>query len=402
MRLLFVVQRYGVEVAGGAEAHCRMFAERLSERGHDVGVLTSCARDYDTWADVYPVGAESLHGVDVHRLPVVAPRDPARFDAVSRRIAASRRPDPVVEDAWMFEQGPTLAGFGPELRRLAAEHDVVIFFTYLYGTTVMGLRELGGLTPSILHPTAHEEWPLRLPSIRASFDRVDGLAVSTPEERDLVELRFRPTVPHEVIGIGFEPPVFRPGGTDRFRERFGLGDAPYVLCLGRVDPNKGSGEAIAFMDEFRRRHDRDVTLVMCGADMMGIDERPGLIVTGFVDDDERWSALQGAAVVVQPSRQESFGMTLAEAWLARRPVLVQSACDVTAGLARRSGGGLAYGAYSSFDAALGLLLDRPDLADALGANGERHVRETYSWDAVLGRYEELLERVRLRSSASAR
>ena len=67
MNLLFVVQRYGANVAGGAEAHCRMFAERLAARGHDVTVLTSCARDYDTWADAYPPGVERIDGVDVHR-----------------------------------------------------------------------------------------------------------------------------------------------------------------------------------------------------------------------------------------------------------------------------------------------------------------------------------------------
>lgn len=395
MNLLFVVQRYGADVAGGAEAHCRMFAERLAARGHDVTVLTSCARDYDTWADAYPPGVERIDGVDVHRLGVVAPRATSRFDAVSRRVAGATRPDPVVEEAWMFEQGPILRGFGPELRRLAVPADVVIFFTYLYATTVHGLSELGGLAPAILHPTAHDEWPLRLPSIRSAFDRVDGLAVSTPEERELVELRFRPRVPCEVIGIGFEEPARRPSPTDvrRFRDRFGLSGVPYVLCLGRVDPNKGSGEAIRFMSEYRRRSGTDAALVMCGADMMDVAPGDGLVVTGFVDDDERWTALAGASVLLQPSRQESFGMTLAEAWLTGLPVLVQEGCDVTTGLARRSGGGLAYGEYSSFEAALGLLLEHPERCRALGDNGRRYIAEQYSWDAVLGRYESLLERV---------
>lgn len=86
-------------------------------------------------------------------------------------------------------------------------------------------------------------------------------------------------------------------------------------------------------------------------------------------------------------------MTLAEAWLTGLPVLVQEGCDVTTGLARRSGGGLAYGEYSSFEAALGLLLEHPERCRALGDNGRRYIAEQYSWDAVLGRYESLLERV---------
>ena len=39
MRLAFVVQRYGAEVAGGAEALCRSTARALAERGDEVEVL---------------------------------------------------------------------------------------------------------------------------------------------------------------------------------------------------------------------------------------------------------------------------------------------------------------------------------------------------------------------------
>ena len=63
MRLLFVVQRYGHEVAGGAEQHCREFATRLAARGHHVEVATSCARNYQDWANWYPEGQSELDGV---------------------------------------------------------------------------------------------------------------------------------------------------------------------------------------------------------------------------------------------------------------------------------------------------------------------------------------------------
>ena len=38
MRLLYVVQRYGETIAGGAEQHCREMAERMARRGHHVEV----------------------------------------------------------------------------------------------------------------------------------------------------------------------------------------------------------------------------------------------------------------------------------------------------------------------------------------------------------------------------
>ncbi|MGC8780466.1 MAG: glycosyltransferase family 1 protein, partial [Anaerolineae bacterium] len=68
MRLAFVVQRYGLEINGGSEVHCRQLAERLAAHMH-VEVLTTCAEDHYTWRNVYPAGAERVNGITVRRFP---------------------------------------------------------------------------------------------------------------------------------------------------------------------------------------------------------------------------------------------------------------------------------------------------------------------------------------------
>ena len=45
MKIAFVVQRYGLDINGGAELHCRYVAERLLKYA-EVDVLTTCAQDY--------------------------------------------------------------------------------------------------------------------------------------------------------------------------------------------------------------------------------------------------------------------------------------------------------------------------------------------------------------------
>ncbi len=78
MRVAFVIQRYGLEVNGGAEVECRQLAERMS-RHMQVEVLTTCAEDYHTWRNVYPAGRDEINGVPVRRFPVDRERTMAEF-----------------------------------------------------------------------------------------------------------------------------------------------------------------------------------------------------------------------------------------------------------------------------------------------------------------------------------
>ncbi len=116
MRLLFVVQRYGEDVAGGAEQHCREFAERLVVRGHDVDahdaaiVLRRLRRRV-------PPGISSLHGVTVHRVPTTIARDTSRFNQLNMRLVAAVRARPLeVQREWMRMQGPQADGIPVWLR----------------------------------------------------------------------------------------------------------------------------------------------------------------------------------------------------------------------------------------------------------------------------------------------
>ena len=89
MKIAIIIQRYGTEILGGSEYHCRLVAERLASR-HDVEILTTCARDYITWANDYPVGTDRVRGVTVRRFANALERDINKFNDYSNWIFHNR------------------------------------------------------------------------------------------------------------------------------------------------------------------------------------------------------------------------------------------------------------------------------------------------------------------------
>ena len=396
MRVLYVVQRYGEQIAGGAEQHARAFAERLVERDHRVTVLTTCAQSYVHWANAYPPGWSTTNGVRVFRAPVASRRNPHLFSRFNARISSAATVRPLsMQREWMQMQGPYAPELVPWLRWHAGTFDVVVFITYLYWTTWAGLRECRGAVPTLLHPTAHDEPPFRLSIFEEVLRAPDAFAFLTPEEADLVRERFPGAPPGDVVGIGVE--MDQPGDPDAFRRRFELGSAPYLLYVGRVDPAKGAAELIDYFIAYKQRNPSDLRLVLLGELLVDDPDRSDIVVTGFVAEPTRNGALAGALALVHPSYFESFAMVLTETFAQRRPALVQSRCAVLDGHAHRSGGAIPYSGFAEFEATVERLYAQPELADALGEAGRRYVESDYDWDVVMTRYERMLAQVARRN-----
>jgi glycosyltransferase involved in cell wall biosynthesis len=184
-----------------------------------------------------------------------------------------------------------------------------------------------------------------------------------------------------------------PGDDGAFRAAYRLGDRPYLLFVGRVDPNKGSEELHDFFAAYKTRNPGDLALVILGERVGELAPHPDVVMTGFVDEATRRGAVTGALAVVVPSYFESFSMVLTEAWAERKAALVQGWCDVLAGQARRSGGAIPYRGFAEFEVAVDAILGDPGLAGRLGESGRRYVEDRYRWADVLDRYERQLRLV---------
>jgi glycosyltransferase involved in cell wall biosynthesis len=390
VRLLFVVQRYGEEVAGGAEAACRELAWRLAARGHEVHALTSCARSYVDWANAYPPGDTTIDGVSVHRLPVARPRDNRLFGPINGRAAWGHKPNPLfLQREWMRFQGPDVPGLVPWLTAEAGGFDVVIFVTYLYATTWTGLPVAAGLAPTVLLPAAHDEPPFWLPLFDLTFRLPTAYAFLTEEEEALVHRRTRVERVSGVVGLGVD--LDASGDEARFRREFGIGDRPYLLYVGRLDPGKGSDELYDYFTAYKARSPGDLALVVVGEPVKPLAPHPDVVTTGFVPESVKLDAIAGCLAFVMPSYFESFSLVLVEAWAQSKPALVNRRCEVLLGQARRSGGALPYGGFAEFEAGLGLVLEQPSLLSDMGWRGRQYVQSRYQWSAVLEHFEQLCE-----------
>lgn len=383
MRLAFVVPRYGTEIVGGAELGARMIAERLAARpGWTVEVLTTCARDHMTWEDVYPAGDGTVNGVTVHRFSVTVGR-PQAFFGYSEHLLAHASAATADEGRRFIDlQGPTSPDLLDALR--ASDADLFAFYPYLYSTTVAGAPLVG--SRAVMHPAAHDEPALHLPVFGPVFGAMAGFAYHTDAERRLVQRLFPVgDRPQSVVGLGFEGPP--PGaGTGPAASVAGLAGRPYLLSLGRVDGLKGTTMLGAFFAAYKDRRPGPLALVLAGPVTAQPPPHPDVVVTGPVDEAEKWALLRSATAFVQPSAHESFSIVLMEAWSQGLPVVVNARCEVTREHCRMSGGGLWFDGYAQFEAVLDRVVGDAALRRHLGGRGRVFGEARYRWPAVIDRY----------------
>ena len=427
MKIAFIVQRYGAEILGGSEYHCRLIAERLAPR-HQVEVLTTCAADYITWKNEYPEGSDRVRGVTVRRFANSRTRDIQAFNRYSEWIFNNphTRDD---EAEWLRQQGPWCPALLEYLERNHHQYDVLIFFTYLYAPTVLGSR----IAPhkSILVPTAHDEPAIHLDLYRELFGLPAGMAYNTDVERRFLTTHFSiRAVEEETIGCGVDlpqshqasrdrnaadrssesgedpppdeeavsddgSPSFRPHLAQRgtmFRRRHRL-HGPFVLYGGRIDPGKGCEELIEYFSTYVQEAG-DASLVLMGVKLMPLPEEPFIRFAGRLSDQERLQALEAATVVVVPSPYESLSLLALESFAVGTPVLANARSEVLVDHCHRSNAGLYYADRDEFVECLKLLAADHRLRAAMGRNGRHYVRQNYRWDVILAKYERMFAKLR--------
>jgi glycosyltransferase involved in cell wall biosynthesis len=421
VKFALVTPRYGAEITHGAEHACRLIAEQLAER-HAVDVVTTCARDPQTWKNEYSEGADRIRGVLVRRFAAAAGRDPQAFDAFSRRLftSAHSRSD---ELEWIRRSGTSSAGLLDFLRRQQRTYDALVFFTYAAGTTVEGMS----VAPerSVLFPGASVDPALRLLVAQDTLASASAIGYSSTAERRVVRAyaRHRPKV-EEIVGVGvgtvhessyprlIEPPpepdeAAEDGSAEArdvhaapshlagrgvlFRRRHRL-HGRFVLYAGPIDSSNGTEELLEYFASYAP-HDTETPLVLLGVKMMKLPAEPWVRSAGVLAERDRIAALESAEVAVSPDPDDLLGEHTLEAMAAGTPVLATARNAAAVEHVRKANAGLYYANRDEFVEAMRRLMSSARLREALGRNGRRYVQQHYRWDAVIGRFERLVSRV---------
>jgi glycosyltransferase involved in cell wall biosynthesis len=346
-----------------------------------VEVITTCAEDYLTWRNVYPVGLDRVNGIPVWRFPVDRERNMAEFDRYTREMIT--RPHTFFDEMrWMELQGPLSSELLRFLEMRERQYDLLFFVTFLYASTFLGLQAVS--RKSVLFPTAHDDAWIRLGIFRPFFHLPRAFVFNTVEEQLLVHRLFKNEyIPSQVVGNGLDlahlsslaerPPAL----SAAVAQRMNVDDA-YIVYVGRIDPSKGCDRLFEYFLRFKAQTGDRVKLALIGKPTMPIPDHPDIVPLGFMRE-EHYGWMKRARALVLPSAYESLSLVVLESLGLGVPVLVNGQCDVLVGHCRRSNGGLYYHDYEEFASALNLLLNRPALRQQLGIQGLDYVRQEYDW-----------------------
>ncbi len=409
-KIAIVVQRYGLEINGGAELHARLLAEKLSHI-YEVEIITTCAIEYEYWDNYYAEGTDLIDGITVRRFKTEK-KDVKKFNSLSKTVRNRYKYDhkklswlnfPYVLfkrmqyrnkafnfNEWLEAQGPLSYDLINFIKEKKEDYKAFIFFTYLYHPTNIGIKEVR--EKSILIPTAHDEPQFYLDGYGELFSQAKSIIYNIQTEKELVEKTY-PQVKEkssEIAGIGFDDYDFSMTELpDRFTPK------KYFIYIGRIVEDKGCLMMIEYFRNFKKIYPeyQDIQLVLVGKNSLDEEITKGddIILTGFVDHELKNALLANACALIMPSFYESLSLITLEAMMLKIPVIVNKNCDVLYSHIEKSGTGKSFTNNKEFSGALQFYLQQKN-NDYLveGNKAKKYVLDHYSWDTVIEKFSSVI------------
>ncbi len=362
LNILMVCKSLPDTYAGGIQTHVWALSEALLRLGHRVTLLSGGAFHK-------PLQEEWIEGRRVLRLPYFPGR---RLPLVAR--TADELAFNLAVDQWLLRHG--------------AEFDVV----HLQGRSggLVSNRSLRIIPGVVTYHGLHRYERIPTQSLDNYLrDRLSRQLERNPLERcraricvsdamaEMVRSTYGSNHALEIIPNGIRE-MEVPTGTVNYRK---------VVFVGRLFPIKRLDvlmDAVPFL-----RPDLEVEIIGDGplrpSLQAQIDQHDWQQVRllGSLPQAEVYRRMAEALVMVLPSEMESQGIVLMEANYCGRPVICTD-IPGTSGVVLHEYNGLRVPVGDAQKLAEGInrLYENPQLADAMGRNGRKHVLETYNWKAI--------------------
>lgn len=396
MRVAHFVQRYPPAL-GGSEAYFARLSRHLAAAGDRVTVFTTTALDleafWSTRGRCLRPGVTWEDGVEVRRYPL------RRWTGQNRFLRALHLLPHRLWQCLTISCNPLAFGLWRDAGRADVPFDVVHATAFPYGWLIASgwrlARRLG--VPFLVTPFLHLGDPddprnrtrraYLQPALETMLRAADRVFVQTSVERDALLERGLPGEKLVLQGLGVEPGECT--GGDRWAARAAWGAGPEDVLVGHLANNsreKGSVDLLRAAERAWRRGAR-FQLVLAGPEMPNFRAfwrryRAGARVRrlGVLDDRQKRDFFAALDVFALPSRSDSFGLVLLEAWANGVPNVAYRASGV-AGVIRHEEDGLLVrcGDVDELTGALMRLAADGALRRRFGAAGRERVLREFRW-----------------------
>lgn len=218
----------------------------------------------------------------------------------------------------------------------------------------------------------------------------------TSEQEAKISERFGVATRDLVIPLGVIPPQSSAQNARNLVSiKFGIPeDVPLVLFMSRLDPKKGLNLLLPALEKLLDLGNK-FHFVLAGASPQDPDYEQKIkdkiansslkqhtTITGFVSGELKASLLQAADLFVLPSYYENFGIAVAEAMVAGKPVVISDQVHIWQQVRDSQSGWVGTTNVESLVDLLQEALQNPQECQRRGFNAKQYALENFSWDAI--------------------
>jgi glycosyltransferase involved in cell wall biosynthesis len=392
---------------GGGEHYTRSLAKNLANRGHQITVVTSAAQtESDFWrgtdtTEIYR--KESEGSIQVIGLPLKGIIGGYRGLLVWRKamvVVSSLPGDRSSLLTSMARQIPPITGLRTVLSRMKGSNfDLVHAFNISWEYPIVAAWRWAKETsrPLVITPYTHVgsssgDKVARNNTMdhqrRIMRDARILFTLTGIEREKLIEWDIKP-VATQVIGGALDPLPELMKEHDLLK-KLGIAE-PFVIFVGRNSYEKGAIHAIKAALRLNEQG-VSMTLVLAGQGSPEFERlyrtltnRERLVIRklGIVGDQVKHQLLESATALLLPSRTDSFGIVLLEAWAHGKPVIGARAGGIPDVIDDEDNGILVpFGDVKALAESMRRLLTDRKLAVKMGRHGHQKVITQYTWDNV--------------------